>query len=69
MGGRRRYHRGTEESSRLACLRTSQSLILHLASRLRSWAGSACTSPIFAEVVPSQLRSLVYSFDRAFEAS
>ena len=37
--------------------------------RPRSWAGSACTSPIFAEVVPSQLRSLVYSFDRAFEAS
>ena len=34
-----------------------------------SWAGSACTSPIFAEVVPSQLRSLVYSFDRAFEVS
>ena len=32
-----------------------------------SWAGAACTSPIFAEVVPSQLRSLVYSFDRAFE--
>lgn len=32
-----------------------------------SWAGSACTSPVFAEVVPSQLRSLVYSFDRAFE--
>ncbi|PRW58308.1 MFS general substrate transporter [Chlorella sorokiniana] len=34
-----------------------------------SWAGSACTSPIFAEVVPSQLRSLVYSFDRAFEGA
>ncbi|KAL4423578.1 hypothetical protein ABPG77_004618 [Micractinium sp. CCAP 211/92] len=34
-----------------------------------SWAGSACTSPVFAEVVPSQLRSLVYSFDRAFEGA
>lgn len=32
-----------------------------------SWAGSACTSPIFSEVVPSQQRTIVFSFDRAFE--
>ncbi|PSC76554.1 MFS general substrate transporter [Micractinium conductrix] len=36
---------------------------------LISWAGSACNSPIFAEIVPSQLRSIVYSFDRAFEGA
>lgn len=39
----------------------------HPSASLCSWAGSACTSPIFAEVVPSQLRSIVYSFDREGE--
>jgi hypothetical protein len=32
-----------------------------------SWAGSACNSPMLAEIVPSQQHSIVYSFDRAFE--
>ncbi|KAL4859340.1 Zinc finger CCCH domain-containing protein 12 [Chlorella vulgaris] len=36
---------------------------------MSSWAGSACTSPVLAEVVASQLRSVVYSFDRAFEGA
>jgi MFS family permease len=36
---------------------------------LVSWAAPACTSPIFADVVPSQQRSLVFSFDRAFEGA
>ncbi|KAL6780780.1 hypothetical protein ACKKBF_B11780 [Auxenochlorella protothecoides x Auxenochlorella symbiontica] len=34
-----------------------------------SWVAPACNSPIFAEVVPSQLRAIVYSFDRAFEGA
>ena len=34
---------------------------------LISWSAPACTNPVFAEVVPSQMRSIVYSFDRSFE--
>jgi len=34
-----------------------------------SWAASACTSPLFSEIVPSQLTSIVFSFDRAFEGA
>ncbi|KAK2075861.1 hypothetical protein QBZ16_001602 [Prototheca wickerhamii] len=36
---------------------------------LISWVAPACNSPIFAEVVPPQLRAIVYSFDRAFEGA
>ena len=36
---------------------------------LISWAGSACTSPMFAEIVPSQQRPMIYSFDRALEGA
>eukprot|EP00898_Chlorokybus_atmophyticus_P001787 jgi/Chlat1/2609/Chrsp178S02460 len=32
-----------------------------------TWAGTACNAPLFAEVVPAQLRSTVYGFDRALE--
>ena len=32
-----------------------------------TWCGSGCNSPIFAEVVPVDLRSTVYAFDRSFE--
>jgi MFS family permease len=32
-----------------------------------TWCGSGCNSPIFAEVVPVELRSTVYAFDRSFE--
>lgn len=31
---------------------------------IKSWAAPACNNPIFAEVVPAHLRTLVYSFDR-----
>ncbi|GBF89652.1 MFS general substrate transporter [Raphidocelis subcapitata] len=34
-----------------------------------SWAGSGCNSPIFAEIVPEDMRSLVYAFDRSLETS
>jgi hypothetical protein len=36
---------------------------------LISWAGPACTQPVFGEIVPAQARSIVYSFDRAFEGA
>jgi hypothetical protein len=32
-----------------------------------SWAAPACNNPIFAEIVPPELRNLVYAFDRSFE--
>ncbi|GMH33151.1 hypothetical protein BSKO_00985 [Bryopsis sp. KO-2023] len=35
---------------------------------LISWAGPSCCRPIFAEVVPANMRSMVYSFDRFFES-
>ena len=36
---------------------------------LKSWAAPACNNPIFAEVVPAHLRTLVYSFDRCSSLS
>jgi len=36
---------------------------------LISWAGPACNSPIFGDIVPAQQRSIIYSFDRAFEGA
>lgn len=36
---------------------------------LISWVAPACNSPMFAEIVPSQLRAIIYSFDRAFEGA
>ncbi|KXZ54483.1 hypothetical protein GPECTOR_4g548 [Gonium pectorale] len=35
---------------------------------LTSWAAPACNNPVFAEIVPPDLRNLVYAFDRSFEA-
>eukprot|EP00878_Enallax_costatus_P019399 GHUV01020468.1.p1 GENE.GHUV01020468.1~~GHUV01020468.1.p1 ORF type:complete len:515 (+),score=144.64 GHUV01020468.1:258-1802(+) len=29
-----------------------------------TWAGAGCNSPIFAEIVPDELRSTIYAFDR-----
>ena len=34
---------------------------------LIAWCGSGCNSPLFAEIVPVQKRSLIYAFDRCFE--
>lgn len=36
---------------------------------LISWAAPACNSPIFGDIVPAQQRSIIYSFDRAFEGA
>jgi MFS family permease len=36
---------------------------------LISWAAPACNSPMFGEIVPAQQRSIIYSFDRAFEGA
>ncbi|KAJ0753866.1 putative major facilitator superfamily, MFS transporter superfamily [Helianthus annuus] len=34
-----------------------------------SWNGTACNAPMFAEVVPTKHRTMIYAFDRAFEVS
>jgi MFS family permease len=34
---------------------------------LISWAATACNNPIFAEIVPPHLRTLVYALDRCLE--
>ncbi|KAH7618077.1 hypothetical protein Ndes2526B_g06979 [Nannochloris sp. 'desiccata'] len=43
--------------------------IFFLFGTLISWAGPACTSPVFGDIVPAQQRSIIYSFDRAFEGA
>ena len=39
-------------------------LLLVTAGLLKCWAAPACNNPIFAELVPQHLRSMVYAFDR-----
>lgn len=34
-----------------------------------SWCATATNGPMFAEVVPSKHRTMIYAFDRAFEGS
>lgn len=34
-----------------------------------SWAAPACNNPIFAEIVPPHLRTVIYAFDRSFESA
>ena len=36
---------------------------------LISWAAPACNNPLFAEIVPPHLRSMIYAFDRSFETA
>jgi hypothetical protein len=43
--------------------------VFALMGLLSSWAATACNNPIFAEVVPQELRTLVYAFDRCFEGA
>lgn len=45
------------------------SVAFFLFGTLISWSAPACTSPVFGEIVPAQQRTLVYSFDRAFEGA
>ncbi|KAG2486460.1 hypothetical protein HYH03_014907 [Edaphochlamys debaryana] len=44
-------------------------LLLTLKGVLTSWAAPACNNPVFAEIVPPDLRNLVYAFDRSFEGA
>ncbi|KAF9607751.1 hypothetical protein IFM89_000098 [Coptis chinensis] len=34
-----------------------------------SWCATCANNPIFAEVVPTKHRTMIYAFDRAFEGS
>eukprot|EP00882_Tetradesmus_deserticola_P015619 GHRQ01016644.1.p1 GENE.GHRQ01016644.1~~GHRQ01016644.1.p1 ORF type:complete len:356 (+),score=119.42 GHRQ01016644.1:332-1399(+) len=43
--------------------------LLALTGVLISWAATACNNPIFAEIVPPHLRTLVYALDRCLEVS
>eukprot|EP01025_Chloroclados_australasicus_P021392 TRINITY_DN224_c2_g1_i2.p1 TRINITY_DN224_c2_g1~~TRINITY_DN224_c2_g1_i2.p1 ORF type:complete len:531 (+),score=44.75 TRINITY_DN224_c2_g1_i2:400-1992(+) len=45
----------------------SHMLILTLMGLLISWAAPACNNPIFAEIVPEDMRNIIYAFDRCFE--
>lgn len=44
-------------------------LVMFVMGILASWAAPACNNPIFAEIVPSTHRNLVYAFDRSFEGA
>ena len=40
------------------------SFVMFIFGAVHTWAAPACNNPIFAEIVPASLRSLVYAFDR-----
>lgn len=42
-------------------------VLLGVMGLMCSWAATGCNSPVFAEVVPGKLRSLIYALDRCFE--
>ena len=44
-------------------------LLLACMGLLISWAAPACNNPIFAEIVPPHLRTMIYAFDRSFESA
>jgi MFS family permease len=44
-------------------------LCLLLLGLLCSWCGAGVNSPIFAELVPDDLRSTIFAFDRSFESA
>jgi MFS family permease len=44
-------------------------LVLSITGLLITWAATACNNPIFAEIVPSHMRHLIYAFDRSFEGA
>lgn len=43
--------------------------VLGVMGLLISWAAPACNNPIFAEIVPPHLRTMIYAFDRSFETA
>ncbi len=34
-----------------------------------SWCSAGCNSPVFADIVPPDMRTSIYAFDRAFEGA
>lgn len=44
-------------------------VVLFLMGLSISWAAPACNNPIFAEIVPSHMRNMIYAFDRSFEGA
>jgi hypothetical protein len=44
-------------------------VLLAVTGVLISWAATACNNPMFAEIVPPHLRTLVYAMDRCLEVS
>ncbi|MEW5315846.1 MAG: hypothetical protein WDW38_007248 [Sanguina aurantia] len=44
-------------------------VLLFTKGLLTSWAAPACNNPVFAEIVPADMRNIVYAFDRSFEGA
>lgn len=44
-------------------------VVMFLMSLSISWCASGCNSPIFADIVPEDLYSKIYAFDRSFEGA
>lgn len=44
-------------------------LVMFLMSSSISWCGAGCNSPIFADIVPENLYSKIFAFDRSFEGA
>eukprot|EP00879_Flechtneria_rotunda_P007571 GHRR01007942.1.p1 GENE.GHRR01007942.1~~GHRR01007942.1.p1 ORF type:complete len:451 (+),score=151.73 GHRR01007942.1:1591-2943(+) len=55
--------------SRYAAEPAAYALVMFCMGLTCTWAGAGCNSPIFAEIVPDELRSTIYAFDRSFENS
>lgn len=43
--------------------------VLFLMGCMISWCSPGCNSPVFAEIVPEEMYSRVYAFDRSFEGA
>ncbi|WIA08614.1 hypothetical protein OEZ85_008043 [Tetradesmus obliquus] len=56
-------------SSSLAATPVAYGVVMFVMGLTCTWAGAGCNSPIFAEIVPDELRSTIYAFDRSFENS
>ena len=51
-------------SSSLAATPVAYGVVMFVMGLTCTWAGAGCNSPIFAEIVPDELRSTIYAFDR-----
>lgn len=50
--------------SGLSAFAPAYGLVMFVAGLTCSWAGTGCNSPIFSELVPDDMRSTIYAFDR-----